>query len=182
MKILVIEDEQDLARNVCGLLNDHDYETLQATSEKEADQVLRDHGKEIMIAIIDMKLPAKKGLDVNESGFRIIQFLSKYFPEIISIVYTGYETFENAMKCIENGALYYLVKGGESELLLKVVKRAQSAHQLKAKHEKMQDAISRIWKNMPLILSKLEMADAIFKEIRSSCERIRDEIQNRNDE
>lgn len=175
MKVLVIEDDSGLMQQLCGLLTDLGYTTLQAKDEQEAEQVLVEHGDDISVAIIDMKLPSKlRSLEDSESGLRIVQLLASTRPDIILIVHTGFETFDDAMKSVEAGASYYIVKGDEPDLVLKIVARATETWK---KRKMIEDATIRIGDNLPLLVANLEKMDASIKTIGSLCVRIRDEMQ-----
>ncbi len=174
MKILVIEDDQDLRKQLCGLLADKDYETLEAKDEAEAEKILNEYQNGISIAIVDMVLPSKeKNLEIKESGLRIIQFMTEKYPEIISIVYTGHESFRNVMKCIEAGASYYLVKGDEIKLFLKIVERASNTWSQYQKYKR----VDSIYKNLQSLVEILDKIGPRTDEIREVTDKIKDEIK-----
>ena len=125
MRILVIEDDLTLNRQLCGWISESRYDTVSAKTELEAETVLRYQGGSIDIALVDMFLPAKaNGLDFRESGLRLIQLMSRRYPSIVSVVYTGHADLENAARCMEAGAFSYCAKGGKPDELLEKIRKA----------------------------------------------------------
>jgi len=179
MKVLVVEDNPTLAEQICGLLADMGYEAVEARDERTAESILAESGSSYAIAVVDMKLPAKsKDLSVGEAGLRVIRFLAQQYPAVLSIVHTGHEEFSNAMKCIDEGASFYLVKASEFGLLRKTVKRAAEMWREREKLKRAESAVSRIYSSLPILVGKLDAVDALSGDIRGFCERIRDEFQD----
>jgi len=126
MRILVIEDNLELNRQLCGYLRENHYDVLAARSEREAVNELRKRGHSIAIALVDLFLPAKApGLDDRKSGLRLIELMTAHYPWVVSVVYTGYAELENAAPCLESGAFSCWPKGGDPDELLGVLSKAE---------------------------------------------------------
>ncbi len=100
--ILIVDDE-DMILDVItrGLKNDN-YCILSARSGEEGIELLKNH--DVHLVISDQKMPGMTG----------INFLKKVkasYPDIITIIFTGYADLETAMEAINSSGVYkFMVK------------------------------------------------------------------------
>ena len=105
MQVLIIEDDEQLNRQLSGLLSDSGCSHIPARSEQEAESILQTQGASITVALVDMFLPAKaQNLNSKESGLRLIRLMAKRYPHIVPVVFTGHGDLSNASSCMEAGA------------------------------------------------------------------------------
>lgn len=115
IKVLVLDDEQEVAQSVGVMLEDAGYlplvftepETALSTAEKESCQ----------IAVVDLHMPAMGGINVVES-------LKQIDDRISCIVMTGYPDLETARQTMQRGSSDYITKPFKREELLSSVERA----------------------------------------------------------
>jgi two-component system, cell cycle sensor histidine kinase and response regulator CckA len=102
-KILVVDDEEML-RNVCArLLQRLGYEVLTASGGKQAVDLVRQHGKEISLVILDMVMP-------DMSGSQTYDALQKVAPGLKVLLCTGYSIDGQAQEIIDRGCNGFLQK------------------------------------------------------------------------
>jgi len=118
LKVLIIDDEAAIRDETEELLLDEGYECLQAAGVDEALERLR-ADEEIAIALVDLKMPGKGGLDMlaaarNEFGDdRDLEF----------IMVTGHGGTREAIESLRLGALDFLLKPVDSRHLLHRIER-----------------------------------------------------------
>lgn len=82
--ILVVEDEDNVARMVCQVLGGQGYATLRATTGLEALEQVRDHAGSLGLVILDLVLPELGGEEV----YRLLRSIA---PEVAVLLITGRE-------------------------------------------------------------------------------------------
>ncbi len=113
--VLLVDDE-NLARTFYGdLIAEHGYHVHTASTGAEALSKLRSHAMEAVI--LDVLMPGMSGLEVLER----IHVEDPELPVIMLTVDTRSQTVSAALKL---GALDFIVKGMESDLLVLAVHRA----------------------------------------------------------
>ncbi len=100
-QVLVVDDEEELRKAVVEILTLDGFEVDQASSAEDAAEKLAQTAYDVLIT--DHNLPGKTGVELLEES------LARY-PEIISVVITGYGTIETAVNAIKKGAYNYLTK------------------------------------------------------------------------
>jgi DNA-binding NtrC family response regulator len=99
--ILVVDDEQVLARNLVRYLEQHGYAAQSAGSAAEALALLDSFRPDC--ALLDYNLP---GMD----GLRLMAALREREPELPVIILTGHGNVQLAVEAIKAGAQNYLAK------------------------------------------------------------------------
>lgn len=113
MKVLLIEDDPDLAKSLRDLLETRGFQIFQCDTEEDARRFMEERGDEIDVAILEMRLPHKKGAAPDEElGLEVIKFLRARHPQLPSIVFTAFPTYENAVRSMKAGAFDYVSKSG----------------------------------------------------------------------
>ncbi len=119
-KVLIIDDDRNIATTLMVYLEDKGIEVHLAWSASEGLQAFRREAPEIVI--LDMKLPDGSGLDVlkeivaTSSGTQVVMI-------------TAYATIETAVRAVKIGAFDYLPKPfvpGQLDLILERLKRFQT--------------------------------------------------------
>ncbi len=100
-RVLIVDDDEDLAESLADLLIARGYEVEIANSTRRAREIARDF--QMQVALLDIRLGRESGLDV-------IGMLKKQNPEVVCIMATGYAETETAITAIRLGAFDYLRK------------------------------------------------------------------------
>lgn len=159
VKILVIDDEEAVRRNLCSGLEDLGYETLKAADGREGLELFNRVAADVVL--VDLFMPVMSGLE-------LIAALKEKSPFTPVIVVSGSGTLYDAIKAIRLGAWDYVVKPVENADELDLVLRrnldrarllvenqrqkkqleellAQNTHKLKESEER----IRRLSDNLP---------------------------------
>lgn len=109
-KILVVDDEQPIRLAVTRRLQRLGFECVQAADGEAAiEAAARD--RQIGVALVDIRMPGKSGLDV------IAEIKSNVRSDIGFIVVTGHGGFNEAVEALRLGASDFLTKPFSSEQL-----------------------------------------------------------------
>jgi two-component system response regulator AtoC len=110
--VLVVEDEAELRRLIAEALEAQGFAVAQA--DTAADALARLEGFAYDALVVDLRLPDADGMDVLDAA------LDRY-PEIRSVVMTGFGGVDEAVRAIKRGAIDFLIKpfqlGGLAHIL-----------------------------------------------------------------
>lgn len=120
-KILVVEDDRELAQGICYALQKEQYHAIASSSICEAETVFLQEGAELIL--LDVNLP-------DGEGFSFCRWV-KARREIPVLFLTARDLEEDALYGYESGADDYITKPFSMKILLKKVrvnlKRTQDA-------------------------------------------------------
>lgn len=115
LKLLLVDDEERFLNTTQKLLNKSGYEVYTASSGLIALEFLK--SRAIDVVILDVKMP---GMD----GIETLRRLKKQFPMVDVIMLTGHATVEHAVEGMRLGAVDYLMKPADPEVLIQKAKSA----------------------------------------------------------
>lgn len=117
-KILFIEDDPTLQKNLSELLKKNDYDVAQAFDGEEGVDLAKKEKPDLIL--LDLILPKK-------DGYAILEELKKGedIKHIDTIVLTNLEEAQDVERALDLGAMNYLVKTNHTpeDLLKKINKR-----------------------------------------------------------
>lgn len=117
-KVLLVDDEVAFVEALAKRLAKRDVEIVTAFSGEEALEKLA--GLEhIDVVVLDVKMP---GMD----GIECLRQIKAQYPLVEVIMLTGHATVENAIDGMKLGALDYLMKPCDIDLLITKVKEGTS--------------------------------------------------------
>ncbi len=105
--LMIIEDDEALARTLARSFERRDYRVLMASNQEEAAALLEAHTPGY--AVVDLKL---KG---NASGLNCVQMLNQHDPNMLIVVLTGFASINTAVEAIKLGACQYLAKPSNTD-------------------------------------------------------------------
>lgn len=117
-KVLLVDDEAPFIETLAKRLSKRDLTILTALSGAEALQKL-DSERNIDIVVLDVKMP---GMD----GVETLKAIKNIHPLVEVIMLTGHATVESAIEGMKLGALDYLMKPCDIEVLMTKVQEAKS--------------------------------------------------------
>lgn len=140
-KIIVVDDEERICRNVEKILQKQDFEVTRATSAQEAlDKMARDS---YSLLISDIVMPGQNGLE-------LLKMAKENWPLTKAVMMTAYASTDTAMKAIRLGALDYLPKPFTPDELRGTVEKALSGEMTEVKPApEEREAINVIDVDMP---------------------------------
>jgi two-component system, NtrC family, sensor kinase len=133
IRILCVDDEENLLKAIQRLFLDHDYEILTATSGNEGLEILRKVSP-VQIVISDFRMPGKNG----------VEFLSevrKNWPDTIRMIISGYADTVATVSAINEGEIYkFIPKPWDNEELKKTIANSIERYYLQKQNTKVDPA------------------------------------------
>lgn len=150
-KVLIIDDEEPL-REAITILGDWQGlgvdQILEATNGNFGLEMLRQH--RIDLAIVDMKMP-------ELSGTEFLQIVEQEYPNLLTIVISGYNDFEYTRQAIRSKVVDYLLKPVNRLDLNAALRKAIDV--LEAKRKKESEFIN---KNITLNMSLPKLKEKMY--------------------
>lgn len=112
-RILVIDDEESIRRTISMTLEHAGY--LVDAAENGRQAIEKAEANFYNLALIDIRLPDMEGTE-------LLTALKETTPKMVKIILTGYPALQNAVKAINKGVDYYLIKPVNTDELLRVIK------------------------------------------------------------
>lgn len=103
--VLVVDDEKNIRRTLGMVLSGEGYRVLEAGSAEEAAEILQNPRHPIDLALVDLKLPGKNGLDLLES-----MKAEAATAGIPVVVISGHASVQDAVQAIQGGASDFFEK------------------------------------------------------------------------
>ncbi|WP_256759347.1 response regulator [Cohnella sp. WQ 127256] len=152
--VLIIDDEEPL-REAIRILGDWTglgvEQVLEATNGQMGLEMLAKH--KIDLAIVDMKMPELNGME-------LLQIIEREYPDLLTIVISGYNDFEYTRQAIRSKVVDYLLKPVNRTDLNQALTKAVNV--LKAKHKMESEFIN---KNITLNMSLPKLKEKIYLSI-----------------
>ncbi len=123
-KIMVVDDEVGICKNVAKILKKSNYDVTHAASAKEALALMAKDSFSLLIS--DIVMPEMNGLE-------LLRMVKKEWPVTRAVMMTAYASTETAVKAIRMGALDYIPKPFTPDELRTTVENALSGKLVEAK-------------------------------------------------
>ncbi len=132
-KILLVDDEPAWLRSVSLILARAGVSNITTcTDSREVMGLLA--AREIGLVLLDLTMPHLSGEDLLSS-------IAEMYPEVTTIVVSGMNQIETAVRCMKLGAFDYFVKSVEEDRLVQGVMRAIRMHELERENRVMSDRL-----------------------------------------
>lgn len=136
VKILVVDDEENILRAIRRLLMDEDLVVLTATSGEEALRILI-ADQDVGLILSDQRMPGLTGVDFLEKARKIV-------PDTIRIVLTGYADVNAAIDAINRGGAYrYVAKPWKDDELVQIIREAAQRFFLIKENKRLSEILKR---------------------------------------
>ncbi len=126
-KIILVDDEASILNSLKRELYDwcleKTIEIIKFTNPVEAFQSL-EHEKDVFLVVSDLRMPEMLGSDL------LLKIKAKY-PDIITILLTGYSEIDEIMKAVKAGIFAYILKPWDEKYLLTEINKAYELSTLK---------------------------------------------------
>ncbi len=153
MKALVVDDERNIRQVLKVVLEDFGFETLEASSVKEAISILTEEA--ISFILVDLKLPDGTGID-------ILRFINERELEVESVIITAFASSNTAVEAMKLGAYDYITKPFDLSELKLIVRNVKEKLILERKlHEREKVEEDEFIGNSPPILKLKETVKKI---------------------
>ena len=111
-KVLIVEDDPALSEALGDTLEFAGYNVVSAPDGRVAQQVLTAQPIDLVVSDVQMQ---------HMDGHALLRHVRLRYPDLPMLLMTAYGTIENAVQAIRGGAVDYLVKPFEAEVLVKSV-------------------------------------------------------------
>jgi DNA-binding NtrC family response regulator len=155
-RIVVVDDELDLAVSCQRMLTAKGYETRVASSGEEAMQLVRD--EEPHLVVTDLKMPGMSGMD-------LLQQLKENLPDVQVVMMTAFSTVEDAVEAMRLGAHDFLPKPFTPEHLGVVVEKALVERVLRQENRSLREQLSKHY-SFDNIIGRSPAMSRIFASVR----------------
>ena len=115
IKVLVIDDEEEMLVNCGRIIGRLGYECLKLKDSNEAAAVIAREAPYVILT--DFAMPGRNGLD-------ILRLAKEIEPETVVILISGYATIPSVVEAMKEGAFDYLAKPFSAEQLRVALERA----------------------------------------------------------
>jgi len=129
IKLLLVDDEQELLRTLAVILEKLDYEVLTATNTNDATELINKHGARLAAIVSDLQMPG----DLDGIQFR--QKILEQTRSIPFIILSGYITRELALKALELKVSAFIEKPFEKDNLIEIFRKEAEARILSIREE-----------------------------------------------
>lgn len=159
-RILVIDDDVDLLKALCGMLTGAGYEAVGFSSGAQALKTFSE--QEFDVVLTDLTMPEMDGTE-------LLKKLHGIDPDLICIIMAGYGLEKKAIALLEKGAFDFILKPFKLNYLLSVLTRALEACRLRKENTRLRDTVD-IYELCRDIASELDLnavlnnaAEAVLK-------------------
>jgi two-component system response regulator AtoC len=108
-RILVIDDDQFICRQLEDLYASQQYVVHSATTAPDAMRLLAEH--DFSLVVVDLKIPGTDGIGLTRE-------IRERWPDVDVIMITGYASIKGAVEAIKQGASDYITKPFQKEEIL----------------------------------------------------------------
>ncbi|RMG88523.1 MAG: sigma-54-dependent Fis family transcriptional regulator, partial [Candidatus Dadabacteria bacterium] len=116
-RILIVDDDRPFAATLRTTLELEGHEAEEAHTAAEAEARLRDAARGFDLALLDLRLPDRDGLDLLRRALALR-------PDLPVVILTAYGSVQTAVEAMRAGAFDFLLKPFPRERLLGTVERA----------------------------------------------------------
>ncbi len=116
-KILVIDDELEICKQISLILSKQGYDVTYANSFREfSDLEYRNFNYDVVLVDLWLKNSTKQGID-------IIDFLKNKYDNLVIISFSGHANIDNAIESVKAGANDFIEKPFETKKLIHIIQK-----------------------------------------------------------
>ena len=134
-RVLVVDDEPDLAEALQQNLTRQGYEVKAVTSAAEALPWLANDNIDLLLS--DMMMPGMGGIQLLQEALTLD-------PQLVGIIMTGQATVQTALEAMKIGAFDYLMKPFKSEQILPILTRAMAVRHLRMENVRLRNYVASL--------------------------------------
>ncbi len=132
--VLVVEDDPSLREALCDTLKIAGYPVLATEDGKTACEIVKSEAVGMVVSDVQMQ---------PMDGFELLRKLKEQTPSIPVVLMTAYGTVQKAVEAMREGAVDYMVKPFDAELLVEKVSQFVNNEEAKDPELVAEDAQSR---------------------------------------
>ncbi len=147
-RLLLIDDEKIVLRNLDYLMKKAGYQTVATQSGANALNLLEQQHFDVVLTDLKME---------KVDGLQILKKCRESYPNTEVIIITGFATLESAVELMKQGAFYYIAKPFRLEEVRKVVSEALAKIHLKRENQLLREEIEKYQGNVKIITQHSNM-------------------------
>lgn len=155
-RVLVVDDEQDLARSCKRLLDAKGYSTEIAADGAEALECIAAHQPDLVLT--DLKMPRMDGME-------LLNRLRQDYPDTAVVMMTAFSTVEDAVNAMQLGAADFVPKPFTPGHLALVVGKVLDERRLRRENRHLKQQLGDRY-GFDNIIGKSAAMQGIFEDIR----------------
>ena len=159
-RILVLDDEKNLLKVIKMRLEANGYHVATALQAEGAVEIAKK--EEIDLALVDLKLVGKNGIEVMEE-------LHQISPEMPIIILTAYGTIKSAVEAMKRGAYSYLTKPFDYRDLLLQIKNGLEKSRLSKEVLRLRNMVEGRY-GFRNVIGKSEKMKKVLAQVRQAAE------------
>lgn len=160
MKLLIIDDEENIRLVLETVLSDAGYQVETAMNGLQAMERIKSFRPEIIL--LDKNMPYMNGMET-------LQRIKKYYPEIVVIMFTAHGDIKSAVEAMKIGAYDYIEKPFDNDKMLLLLKRAGEHFRLQSEVLNLQKAIDNNF-SFNNIIGNSPGLDKVLKQVSNVCD------------
>jgi DNA-binding NtrC family response regulator len=133
-KVLLVDDEKDFIETLSERMKTRDLDVNTASSAAEALELAKDNNYDAIV--LDLMMPGMDGLEALKA-MKLIN------PDLQVILLTGHGTLEKGIEAMKFGAMDFLEKPADVDMLTRKIKAAQ-ANKMLIVEKKLEEKIKHI--------------------------------------
>ncbi len=134
VKVLVVDDEQDMLDNCSRLISRLGYDCITVRDSTHADEIIERERPQVILT--DFAMPLKNGLDI----LRIAKGID---PDIVVMLISGFATIPSVVEAMKEGAFDYIAKPFSAEQLRVALERAVRHRTLSDENRYLRSQLAR---------------------------------------
>jgi len=134
-RILVVEDELDLAESLESNLRRCNYDVCATTAPEEGLKLIEEGTFDLLLS--DLMMPGMNGIELLRKAL-------EFDPHLVGIIMTGQATVQTAVEAMKSGAFDYLTKPFKLEQVLPVLVRAMEVRRLRMENVRLHQYVARL--------------------------------------
>jgi CheY-like chemotaxis protein/anti-anti-sigma regulatory factor len=140
--LLVVDDEENVRVTTAAILEQEGYEVETASDGDEALKKIR--GGKFDLVLTDLRM---EGMDGNA----LLNELCSNYPNIVTVVLTGYASIESSIDALRCGVYDYLIKPCVIDDLKMTVRRALEHKSQRTRISELSSPVVEIWDGILLL-------------------------------
>ena len=159
IKILLIDDENEIIEGRTKIIRNLVYDCLTAQSCNEALKKINDEYPDIIFTGIKMQ---------DGDGFAVLKAAREFDPNIPVIVFTGHGSIDSAVEAMKLGAFEYIQKPVTKDIIQVILKKAIEFHSIKDENIQLKKQIKQKYRLDDVVYKNPVMEDIAKRVIKSA--------------
>jgi DNA-binding NtrC family response regulator len=155
-RVLIVEDQEPVAKALCVLLEVHDLPCTTASSPQDALGLIA--AEDFGLVIQDMNFSAAD--TSGREGIELFRSIHRHDPALPVLLLTAWTSLETAVQMVKEGAADYLAKPWDDTKLLAAVRNLLRLRELQLENDRLKAETSRARQDL---LSRYDLCGIVYE-------------------